>query len=102
MHPDSYDAALVFEVPMDGVMQYKPTLSIVSDQSDGVMYAVFKNGEPLLDGNDGYVLLSPGEVYDGMLEIEVEKGDRIALVINVNKTSSFDSTSVSLIIEYTE
>ncbi|MBO5841719.1 MAG: beta-galactosidase, partial [Clostridia bacterium] len=102
MHPDSYDSALVFEVPMSGVMQYKPTLSLVSDQSDGVMYAVFKNGEPLLDGNDGYVLLSPGEVYDGMLEIEVEKGDRIALVINVNKTSSFDSTSVSLIIEYTE
>ena len=102
MHPDSYDSALVFEVPMSGVMQYKPTLSLVSDQSDGVMYAVFKNGEPLLDGNDGYVLLSPGEVYEGMLEIEVEKGDRIALVINVNKTSSFDSTSVSLIIEYTE
>lgn len=102
MHPDSYDAALVFEAPMDGVMQYKPTLSIVSDQSDGVMYAILKNGEPLLDGKDGYVLLSPGEVFDGALEIEVKKGDRIALVINMNKSNAFDSTSVSVIIEYNE
>ena len=102
MHPDSYDAALVFEAPADGVMQYKPTLSIVSDQSDGVMYAILKNGEPLLDGKDGYVLLSPGEVFDGALEIEVKKGDRIALVINMNKSNAFDSTSVSVIIEYNE
>lgn len=102
MHPDSYDAALVFEAPMDGVMQYKPTLSIVSDQSDGVMYAILKNGEPLLEGKDGYVLLSPGEVFDGALEIEVKKGDRIALVINMNKSNAFDSTSVSVIIEYNE
>ncbi len=102
MHPDSYDAALVFEAPVDGVMQYKPTLSIVSDQSDGVMYAILKNGEPLLDGKDGYVLLSPGEVFDGALEIDVKKGDRIALVINMNKSNAFDSTSVSVIIEYNE
>ena len=102
MHPDSYDAALVFEAPKDGVMQYKPTLSIVSDQSDGIMYAIFKNGEPLLDGANGYVLLSPGEVYDGNVEIKVEKGDRIALVINPYNTNAFDSTSVSVIIEYTE
>ena len=102
MHPDSYDAALVFEAPMDGVMQYKPTLSIVSDQSDGIMYAVLKNGEPLLDGKDGYVLLLPGEVYDGVLEIEVKKGDCIALVINMHKNNAFDSTSASVIIEYYE
>ena len=102
MHPDAYDSALVFEAPKSGTMQYSPTLSIVSDQSDGIMYAVFKNGEPLLDGEDGYVLLSPGEVYDGTLEIEVEKGDRIALVVNVYKTSSFDSTAVSVVIEYSE
>lgn len=102
MHPDAYDSALVFEAPKSGTMQYSPTLSIVSDQSDGIMYAVFKNGEPLLDGEDGYVLLSPGEVYDGTLEIEVEKGDRIALVVNVYQTSSFDSTAVSVVIEYSE
>lgn len=102
MHPDSYDSALVFEAPKDGVMQYSPTLSIVSDQGDGIMYAIFKNGEPLLDGANGYVLLSPGEVYDGNVEIKVEKGDRIALVINPYNTNAFDSTSVSVIIEYTE
>ncbi len=102
MHPDSYDSALVFEAPKSGIMQYSPTLSVVSDQSDGIMYAVFKNGEPLLEGESGYVLLAPGEVFDGTLEIEVEKGDRIALVINTYKTSAFDSTAVSIVIEYTE
>jgi hypothetical protein len=83
-------------------MQYKPTLSIVSDQSDGIMYAVLKNGETLLDGQNGYVLLLPGEVYDGVLEIEVKKGDRIALVINMHKNNAFDSTTASVIIEYYE
>ncbi len=102
MHPDAYDSALVFEAPKSGILQYSPTLSVVSDQSDGIMYAVFKNGEPLLEGEDGYVLLAPGEVFDGTLEIEVEKGDRIALVINIYKNSSFDSTAVSVIVEYTE
>ncbi len=102
MHPDSYDAALVFEAPKSGIVQYSPTLSIASDQSDGIMYAVFKNGEPLLDGEDGYVLLPPGEVYDGTLEIEVQQGDRIALVINIYKNSLFDSTAVSVVAEYTE
>ena len=102
MHPDAYDSALVFEAPKSGTIRYSATLSIVSNQSDGIMYAVLKNGEPLLDGDGGYVLLSPGEVYDGTLEIPVEKGDRIALVINVYKSSVYDSTAVSVVIEYTE
>lgn len=102
MHPDAYDSALVFEAPKSGTIRYSATLSIVSNQSDGIMYAVLKNGAPLLDGDGGYVLLSPGEVYDGTLEIPVEKGDRIALVINVYESSVYDSTAVSVVIEYTE
>ena len=100
MHPDEFESALVFEAPKSGRIQYHGALSIISDQGDGILYAILKNGEPLLDGEDGYVYLAPGEVYDGTLEIEVEKGDRIALVINVYKTPSFDSTAVSVIVGY--
>ena len=100
MHPDEYDSALVFEAPKSGKIQYACTLSIVSDQGDGIMYAILKNGEPLLNGEDGYVYLPTGEVFDGSLEIEVNQGDRIALVINKYKTNSFDATAVSVMIEY--
>jgi len=77
-------------------------LSIISDQGDGIKYAILKNGEHLLDAEGGYVYLATGEVFNGTLEIDVEKGDRIALAINKNNSASFDSTSVSVSVEYTE
>ena len=102
MHPDEYDSALVFEAPKNGLLRYSVTLAIVSDQGDGITYAILKNNTPLLDGENGYVYLSPDAVFDGTLEIKVEEGDRIALVIGKHVTNTFDATSVAVMIEYLE
>lgn len=100
MHPDSHDSALVFEIPRAGKICYAFSLSIVSPEGDGIQYAVLKNGEPITEGEYGYVYLATGEVCDRFIEIDVSQGDRIALIINPYNTNSFDATAVSVTIEY--
>ena len=74
--------------------------SLTSTESDGVQYAVLKNGQALTEGTKGYVLIKGGESCAFSLEIDVEQGDRIAFVLNINNTSTYDSTAVSVTIEY--
>ena len=100
MHPDGYDSALVFEVPRSGKIVYTFTASVSSTESDGVLYALLKNGEALTQGQKGYILISGGDICEQTFEIEVNEGDRIAFVLNINKTSVHDSTAVSVTVEY--
>lgn len=100
MHPDGYDSALVFEAPRAGKIVYQVSASLTSTESDGVQYAVLKNGQALTEGTKGYVLIKGGESCTFSLEIDVEQGDRIAFVLNINNTSTYDSTAVSVIVEY--
>ncbi len=100
MHPDTYDSALVFEAPRSGKLSYAFTLSITSPEGDGIQYAVLKNGEPITEGEYGYVYLATGEICDRIIEIEVSEDDRIALIINPYQSNAFDSTAVSVTVEY--
>ncbi len=100
MHPDEYDSALVFEAPKSGKVSVSFVIGVNSNEGDGVRYAVLLNGEHVLDEKGGYVLLPTGRVDEQTLNIDVQSGDRIAIVLNRNKHNSFDSTSVSCTIEY--
>ena len=100
MHPDEYDSALVFEAPKSGKVCVSFVIGVNSDEGDGVRYAVLVNGEHVLDAEGGYVFLPTGRVDEQALDIDVQSGDRIAIVLNRNEHNSFDSTSVSCTIEY--
>ena len=100
MHPDGYDSALVFEVPRTGKIVYTLSAGLTSLDSDGVKYAVMLNDQFITEGDNGYILISGGEICQRSLEIDVQEGDRIAFVLNVNKTSTNDSTAVSVTVEY--
>ena len=73
---------------------------MTSLDSDGVKYAVMLNDQFITEGDAGYILISGGEVCQRSFEIDVQEGDRIAFVLNVNKTSTNDSTAVSVTVEY--
>lgn len=101
VHPDSYEAALVFKAPMDGVIQYTYSLCVNSELSDGIKYRIF-NGDTVITSGDrnGYVSLAYGELCEQTVEIKVNAGDMVAIAVNVGGTSTHDSTSLSLEIEY--
>lgn len=101
VHPDSYEAALVFKAPMDCVIRYTYSLSVNSELSDGIKYRIF-NGDAVISTGDrnGYVELAYGELGEATLEINVKAGDMVAFAVNVGGTSSHDSTSLALEIEY--
>ena len=100
MHPDEYDSALVFEAPKSGKVCVSFVIGVNSEEGDGVKYAVLVNGVHVLNAEGGYVFLPTGRVDEQALDIDVQSGDRIAIVLNRNKHNSFDSTSVSCTIEY--
>jgi hypothetical protein len=100
MHPDERDSALVFQAPKSGKVCVDFILSVNSDEGDGVQYAVLLNGEHVLDVEGGYIFLPTGQVDEQSLVINVQSGDRIAIVLNKNEHNAFDSTSISCTIEY--
>ena len=100
MHPDGHDSALVFEMPRAGKVIYTLSLSVASDQSDGVRYALLQNGQAVTEGENGYLYLAGADACECTFEIEVAQGDRVAFVLNVNQNAGYDSTAVSVTIEY--
>ncbi len=102
MHPDSADTALVFKVPKAGEITCEFSLSLASGEGDGVIFYILHNGEEVKIGdarNDG-ILVTYAEPADGEVTLTVAEGDEIAFVINKNSGTSYDSTAVSVIVEY--
>ncbi len=102
VHPDSHDAAIVFKAPHAGKLEFSYQLTVVSDQSDGIKYTVLVNGEPADSMDPSMTLLGAADSASGILTITVDAGDEIALIVNCNRTNSSDTTSVSLLCEYTD
>lgn len=96
MHPDSLDSAVVFAVPQDGSITYAFTATVAdSKNSDGVKMSVLKNGSDIYPEQ-----LIKEDSLEAEITIEVKKGDEIALICNKNKNNSFDSTNVTIDINY--
>ncbi len=103
VHPDTYEAALVFKAPMDGVIQYTYSLCVNSELSDGIKYRIFNGSTMITEGDrNGYVSLAYGELAEQTVRINVKAGDMIAIAVNVGSTSAHDSSSLSLDITYEE
>jgi len=103
VHPDEYDAVLVFEAPEDGNILYTFNVSVTSPEGDGIRYRVMHEKQAMTEGDRyGYVDASYGEVGKGSIQMTVQKGDRIWIAINMGKTSAFDSTALSVEIEYVQ
>ncbi len=102
MHPDSEDAALVFKAPQGGEVVCTYSMSVVSEQSDGVIFYVQRNGEEVAigDARNGGVLITAASPVDGTMTLTVAEGDEIAFIINKNKIHSYDATTVSVSVEY--
>ncbi|MBE6558063.1 MAG: hypothetical protein E7661_03510 [Ruminococcaceae bacterium] len=102
MHPDNADTALVFKAPTGGEITCEFSLSMASGEGDGVNFYILHNGEEIKIGdarNDG-ILITYDAPADGTITLTVAEGDEIAFVINKNKTTAYDSTGISVIVEY--
>ena len=102
MHPDNADTALIFKAPESGELACDFSLSLASGEGDGVIFYILHNGEEVKIGdarNDG-ILVTYDQPTDGSLTLIVAEGDEIAFVINKNKTTAYDSTGISVIVEY--
>ncbi len=102
MHPDAADTALVFTAPKTGEITCEFSLSLASGEGDGVIFYILHNGEEVKIGNarnDG-ILVTYAEPIDGEVTLTVAEGDEIAFVINKNSSTAYDSTAVSVMIEY--
>jgi hypothetical protein len=95
VHPDQYDAAISYEANKSGVLVYKFSLDLVSGESNGVTYSVYINNQKY-NAADSSGILDPYAPKNLSLEIAVEKGDRVSLVIGNNGASAFDTTAVSI------
>jgi len=103
VHPDQYDAVLVFEAPEDGNILYTYNVSVTSPEGDGIRYRVMHEKQAMTEGDRyGYVDAPYGEFGKGSIQMTVKKGDRIWIAINMGKTSAFDSTALSVEIEYVQ
>ncbi len=102
VHPDSYDAAIVFKVPHDGKLDFSYQLTVVSNQSDGIKYTILLNGEPAEGFDERMTLLAPEDSVSATLTLTVSAGDEVALIVNRNKTNTSDTTAVFLSAEYTD
>ena len=100
VHPDTYDTALVFEVPADGTVQYYFLLSLISDQSDGVRVAVMRNDERIYPADSSFASVAPASTLEETLTITVQKGDRIALIVNQGSTHANDSSKLAVFVDY--
>lgn len=102
-HPDAYDTVLAFEAPADGTIKYSFTVNITTPESDGVRYRVMHERTAVSQGDaQGYVHVPYGTLGQDTIEITVLKGDLIWIAINTGETSAYDSTALSVEIEYIE
>lgn len=96
MHPDNLDSAVVFTAPQDGKIAMSFTASVTDTvNSDGVIISVLHNGVNIYPEK-----LVTIDILEADLTADVKKGDEIALICNKNKVNSFDSTGVSIDINY--
>ncbi len=102
VHPDDYDAAIVFQAPRAGTLDFFCQLTVISDQSDGIKYTVLVNGEPADGFDKNMAVVAATDTATADLTLKVSAGDEIALIVNCNRTNSNDTTSVSLSAEYTD
>ena len=102
MHPDTLDAALVFKAPRAGEITCLYSFASASDQGDGVILYMERNGQKVEIGSEknGGVLVTYGTPADGELTLTVAEGDEIAFIINRNKSNSFDATDTSVTVAY--
>ena len=100
-HPDKHDAALVYKADRDGEISIRFSCNLASPSSDGVVFYMLFNGKSV-DLGDGKTELyvSPEQTVDGTLTLTVKAGDEIAFIINKYNKNTYDSTSLSLLIEY--
>lgn len=102
MHPDNADTALIFKAPTSGEITCEFGLSLASGEGDGIIFYILHNGEKVKIGdarNDG-ILVTYAEPADGKTTLTVAEGDEIAFIINKNSSTAYDSTAVSIMIEY--
>lgn len=103
VHPDAYDTVLAFEAPADGTVKYSFSVNVTTPESDGVRYRVMHETTAVTQGDKyGYVHVPYGTVGQDTIEITVKKGDMIWIAINPGKTTSYDSTALSVEIEYVQ
>ncbi len=100
VHPDEYDAAIVFKADKDGDVEFSYTLSLASDESDGIEYTVLVNGEPIKEFGEDFIYLPYGDVASGALVLQIRQGDEIALIVNKHDTKVSDTTALNLTVEY--
>lgn len=102
LHPDKHDSALVFKAPSNGRLNIDLSCFLPSAQSDGIILYVLKNGRkiPIGDGKYGQIALSPLDILEDTLQIEVSAGDEIAFVVNKSDSITSDSTKLLVRIEY--
>ena len=102
MHPDNADTALAFKAPAGGEITCEFSLSMASGEGDGVIFYILHNGEEVKigDARNNGILVTYDQPTDGSLTLTVAEGDEIAFVINKNKTTAYDSTGISVIVEY--
>ena len=99
VHPGDHDVALVYETRQPGTLVYEALITVISEQSNGVKYTLYVNGKKVTSsGCEGVAdAFSPASIST---EINLKKGDRVALVINNNGASSFDTTALSINVSY--
>ena len=100
VHPDTYDAALVYKAVKTGEVKLSYNLSLMDEASDGIRYTILVNGEPAAEIGNSMLYLPYGEEASGALVLSVEKGDEIALIVNKHKKTTGDTTKVVLSVEY--
>ncbi len=103
VHPDSYDTVLAFKAPADGKIHYTFNVSVTSPESDGIRYRVMHEQTAMSQGDKyGYVHVPYGTIGQDTIEITVKQGDMIWIAINPGETTAYDSTALSVEIEYVE
>ena len=103
VHPDAYDTVLAFKAPEDGTVKYSFNVSVSSPESDGIRYRVMHGETAVTQGDKyGYVHVPYGTLGQDTIEVAVKKGDMLWIAINTGDTSAYDSTALSVEIEYVQ
>ncbi|MBE6584931.1 MAG: hypothetical protein E7645_00210 [Ruminococcaceae bacterium] len=102
VHPDAADTAIVFTAPKDGDISCSYSLSMASSDGDGIIFYILHNGEKITIGEarNGGILVTHDTPGDDTITLSVKQGDEIAFLVNKNLNTSYDSTAVSITVEY--
>ncbi len=95
MHPDKRDSALVFVPDQDGEMKVDITCNVPSPLGDGVVFYLLHNGQRI-----ALTKIEPEQTYTTTVALTVKAGDEIAFIINKYNQNTYDSTALSVFIEY--